>query len=64
MRKKEIGSANSGKIKHTGIPPDNAIKDIKIIVTDKRVETVSAIFLGITTLPTEFGQMNFFEFNK
>lgn len=39
MAKKEIGST-----------PDNAIKDRKTILTAKRLETVVAVLLGITTL--------------
>lgn len=37
-------------VKGSGIPPDNAVKERKPILTVKRLETIVAIFLGITTL--------------
>ena len=50
MLKNEIGSSDSGMVKGSGIPPDNAVKERKPILTFKRLETIVAIFLGITTL--------------
>lgn len=50
MLKNEIGSSDSGMVKGSGIPPDNAVKERKPILTVKRLETIVAIFLGITTL--------------
>lgn len=44
------GSTKSKNAKHNNTPPDNAIKDRKTILTAKRLETVVAILLGITTL--------------
>ena len=50
MAKKGTEPANSETVKQNDSPPDNAIKDRKTIVTAKRLETVVAILLGITTL--------------
>lgn len=50
MTKKEIESANSEAIENSRILPDHAIKDRKNFLTAKRLETVVAILLGITTL--------------
>ena len=40
----------SENVNHGSNPPDNAIKDRKTALTAKRIETVVAILLGITTL--------------
>ena len=50
MKKKANRSSKSETVKCSSAPPDNALKDRKTIVTDKRLETVVAILLGITTL--------------
>lgn len=50
MAKKDIESKNSGSVKKSDNPPDNALKDIKTAKTIKWIETVVAILLGITTL--------------
>ncbi|MBQ3462611.1 MAG: hypothetical protein IJH36_05770 [Clostridia bacterium] len=41
---------NSDAVNQSDPSPNNAIKDRKTIVTAKRLETVVAVFLGITTL--------------
>ena len=50
MNEKEIGTANSEEIHSNVSPPDNAPKEKKPIFTEKRVERLVAILLGITTL--------------
>lgn len=50
MEDNKTETSKSTTVKHGGTPPDNAIKDRKTIVTEKRVETVVAILLGVTTL--------------
>ena len=50
MKKKANRSLKSETVKCSSAPPDNELKDRKTIVTDKRIETVVAILLGITTL--------------
>ena len=49
MRKKNK-SAQSEEVKRSSASPDNALKDRKTILTNKRIETVVAILLGVTTL--------------
>ncbi len=50
MAKKETEPAKSESVKDSGSQPDNALKDRKTILTAKRVETIVAVLLGITTL--------------
>ena len=49
MAKTETQTTNE-TINPSSDPPKNAIKDRKTIITEKRLETVVAILLGITTL--------------
>lgn len=50
MAKNETEPAKSESVKDSGSQPDNALKDRKTILTAKRVETIVAVLLGITTL--------------
>lgn len=50
MKKRETRSADSKTIKQGGRPPDNALKNSKDTKYIKRLETIVAILLGITTL--------------
>ena len=50
MARKETEPTKSETVKSIGDPPENAIKDRKTALTIKRLETVVAILLGITTL--------------
>lgn len=50
MSKKETEALKSETAKHAETPPDNAIKSRKKLLTSKRLETVVAVLLGITTL--------------
>lgn len=50
MAKNENESMNSEDIAHGDTPPDNAVRDRKTVLTAKRLETVVAVLLGITTL--------------
>ena len=50
MARKETGSAVNGTAGHNGNPPDNAVIDRKTALTAKRIETIVAILLGVTTL--------------
>ncbi len=50
MANKEKEQTKNETVKHGDTSPDNAIKNRKTIVTAKRLETVVAVFLGITTL--------------
>jgi uncharacterized membrane protein YkgB len=43
-------SKNKNKLKKSETPPDNAVKDKQTVITAKRLETVVAVLLGITTL--------------
>lgn len=47
---KKTESTKNETAKRSAIPPDNALKDRKTILTSKRLETVVAVLLGITTL--------------
>lgn len=50
MANKETKPIKSKTLKQSGARPDNALKDRKTVLTAKRLETVVAILLGITTL--------------
>lgn len=50
MKKEGTGLTNNDAVRHNDSPPDNAVKDRKTVLTAKRLETVVAILLGITTL--------------
>ena len=50
MAKKEKNPTINGTVIQSEDRPDNAVKDRKSVITAKRVETVVAILLGITTL--------------
>lgn len=50
MAKKESELQKSETVKKAETPPSNALKDRKTILTAKRLETVVAVLLGITTL--------------
>lgn len=50
MKRKGTGSPKSEVIKQGDTPPENAIPNKKSFITPKRLETVVAILLGITTL--------------
>ena len=50
MTKKETEPTIRRGVKQSGTPPDNAIQDRKTILITKRLETVVAILLGVTTL--------------
>ena len=50
MAKKEPRPAENEIVTQNDSPPDNAIKDRKTVLTAKRLETVVAVLLGITTL--------------
>lgn len=50
MANKENEVIKSETIKQTDTPPDNALKDRKTVLTAKRLETIVAILLGVTTL--------------
>lgn len=50
MAKEETGVNKSETAKRDDTPPDNAIKNRKTVLTAKRLETVIAVLLGITTL--------------
>lgn len=50
MQEKEISPDNSRTITPNGSPPDNIPKEKKPVFTEKRVERIVAILLGITTL--------------
>ncbi len=50
MAKTETELMNSETVKQSDNPPNNALKDRKTVLTAKRLETVVAILLGITTL--------------
>ena len=50
MAKKRTKPTNGETAKQGENPPENAIKDRKTILTAKRIETVVAILLGVTTL--------------
>lgn len=47
---KETEQMNIEAVTQSDVPPQNAIKDRKTILTAKRLETVVAVLLGITTL--------------
>lgn len=50
MSKKETEHTNSETITHNDTSAENAIKDRKTVLTAKRIETIVAVLLGITTL--------------
>ena len=50
MDSKETELANSETVNQSENAPDNALKNRKTILTAKRIETIVAILLGITTL--------------
>ena len=50
MAKKETEPTTCETVSPADAPPDNAIKDKKTALTAKRLETVVAILLGVTTL--------------
>ena len=50
MAKKETETINSESVKQNDSTPDNALKDRKTVLTAKRIETIVAILLGVTTL--------------
>lgn len=50
MKKNKTGLTKSESAKHGDTPPDNALKDRNNLVVTKRLETIVAILLGITTL--------------
>ena len=50
MAKKETKAINSETVNQNDAPPKNAIDDRKTALTAKRLETVVAVLLGITTL--------------
>lgn len=50
MEENKTESITNKTAKQSEATPDNAIKDRKTVVTAKRVETVVAILLGVTTL--------------
>lgn len=50
MEDKNTAPANSETVKQKDSSPQNALKDRKTILTAKRLETVVAVLLGITTL--------------
>jgi len=50
MTKKDTRSAKSKTVQHNDPSPDNTIKDKKTFLTAKRLETLVAILLGVTTL--------------
>ena len=59
MTKKEIAPDVNGNANQCCAPPDNAVKDRKIILTAKRLETVVAVLLGITTLLSAWASWGF-----
>ena len=50
MSEKEIGTMNEGDEMQTDVTADKAPKDKKTILTPKRLETIVAVLLGVTTL--------------
>ena len=50
MEQKETEAQKTEAVDHTEKAPANALKDRKTILTAKRVETIVAILLGVTTL--------------
>ena len=50
MAKQETEIKNSETVNQNDSPPSNALKDRKTAKTAKRLETIVAILLGITTL--------------
>lgn len=50
MKKSKTKPQKSEAVDHGDTPPENAIKDRKTFLTAKRLETVVAVLLGITTL--------------
>lgn len=50
MAKKETESKSSETVNQNDNAPNNALKDRKTVLVSKRVETIVAVLLGITTL--------------
>lgn len=50
MKRRETELTITGNDRQSDAPPENAIKDRKTVLTAKRIETVVAILLGVTTL--------------